>query len=763
MPWQKKAYDSLTSNGRIPFIDHDILCGAPYYCNPQAEPFYLPRQLTPPSVFPRLNAFVHALELFLAGLGLYLFIWALGLNRISRYFGGLVWMLNGFLVVWKLWPHSAAAWPLSWLLLSTFMLLHHSRNMKIWGVILAISIFLSFSGGHPQTTCMILIFVGTYALTLCAFSTKSLNGKLLLGCRWGIFAVLGIGLASFFLVPQFLCLQGSFAWLTRVEKPCSLFAFSRSDIVSFPGFFFPEIFGGFRSGELPLCDIVKALNPNELAGGYVCWIIPLLIFPVAFIRRRSIPFFYLWGTWALLSFMIALKLPLVVNLVEAIPVIGSIRLTRFIMFAGISLLIPSAYAIDSICRRPLNRRTLLVICLFLGMFAGISFCGAVGFRLARGVIIEKLIIPRQKAMKAKLAASPTLSRLTPLDFAKYLETTTVWYPLRCSFIASVILFAFLYGARKPEYAYAILTGAAVFELFCFGYGYTPSIPKDLHYPSTPAIDFLRNDTGNFRVVADGEKLIPPNVFSYYGIQDLRGYDAIGYPPYFELAGKTLKLDRSENAFVKHRGYLHPVCDMLGMKYLLSGTELPDAKIPWSSRFKRVFSGNGFYIYENTSVLPQIYLADKIIVEPSPQKQLEILDALKPGERIALIPSGIVISTSKGQVELIEKTDRGIKIKASLAEPGFLVISVLYLPGWKAEVNRQPAVLESTNYIFMGLKLPQGNSDIKLSYSPPGLLSGIGISFVSLLLCLLFLLCPKSWITTGLLSYKQKNKSIKEIS
>ena len=66
----------------------------------------------------------------------------------------------------------------------------------------------------------------------------------------------------------------------------------------------------------------------------------------------------------------------------------------------------------------------------------------------------------------------------------------------------------------------------VFDLFRFGWKYTPFTPRAYFFPTTKIIGFLQSQSKPFRVMSLDDRILPPNVSGYYGIESIEGYDPI---------------------------------------------------------------------------------------------------------------------------------------------------------------------------------------------------------------------------------------------
>jgi len=77
----------------------------------------------------------------------------------------------------------------------------------------------------------------------------------------------------------------------------------------------------------------------------------------------------------------------------------------------------------------------------------------------------------------------------------------------------------------------------------------------------------------------------------------------------------------------------------------------------------------------------------------------------------------IVSYAPNRMELRTRTDA----------PGLLVLSEGYDPGWRAEIDGQPAPVLVANHALRAVSLPAGEHTVRLRYAPPALRWGIAIS------------------------------------
>ena len=61
------------------------------------------------------------------------------------------------------------------------------------------------------------------------------------------------------------------------------------------------------------------------------------------------------------------------------------------------------------------------------------------------------------------------------------------------------------------------------------------------------------------------------------------------------------------------------------------------------------------------------------------------------------------------------------------QPGYLVLTDAYYPGWTATVDGQPAEIERADIMFRAVKVPAGQHRVELRYQPQSFSLGLLIS------------------------------------
>ena len=162
-PMQAFLRDNLRA-GRLPLWNPLILCGTPYFGNPQTWPLYPVTALLPLCSAPYFLNVTVALHVWLAGMGTYLFTRrTLTLGRAASLLAAVTFMFGGQLVSKEQFPNmvQAAAW-LPWVLLCLDKLLRRRRvSDALW---LGVALGMQLLAAHPQMTLLTLYLAAAWGV-----------------------------------------------------------------------------------------------------------------------------------------------------------------------------------------------------------------------------------------------------------------------------------------------------------------------------------------------------------------------------------------------------------------------------------------------------------------------------------------------------------------------------------------------------------------------------------------------------------------------
>ena len=289
--------------------------------------------------------------------------------------------------------------------------------------------------------------------------------------------------------------------------------------------------------------------------------------------------------------------------------------------------------------------------------------------------------------------------------ALHLERFEQW--VAAKFAVSLLL-ALAVLRWRPQLA-AVLVFA---ECAAYLGGYNTAAPKELLFPRPPVVDFLKRDPERFRIMGDG--VLPANTAGVFGLEDLRGYDAITYRPYFEY---MTSIDRMFPDLAIH---LDLNQDLIAPDTLFMRDRFLRPLEKWDGDF-RAFLQRAYYWNERLTRVEWPLLLDILNVKyylvphgSRPPPGLEDYELVYAGEvdvfrNPHVRPRAFV--EGGGSAEILSYRPNEVIVRAT--GPGKLVLADTWYPGWRAGEFR----IELVDGLLRGVQLPAGSHTVRFSYRP----------------------------------------------
>ncbi len=286
----------------------------------------------------------------------------------------------------------------------------------------------------------------------------------------------------------------------------------------------------------------------------------------------------------------------------------------------------------------------------------------------------------------------------------------------------------------------------------------------------PYVEFLQEQEGPFRVAGAGGVLLP-NFASAVGLYDVRYVSSLSIATYQHFVNHFLRrkplhfyhtlwftgLSRDSNALVpldvnkftqeaeKDIQAQLRFYSVLGVKYFI---------MPSSSNLKRKDIGASDFrlvydqevkIYENLKVLPRTFVVHDIerannYEEAQTLASHQKFDFRKQAVVEERIPNAESITHhSDSHSEIVHYGARQVELQVQTSRPGLAILTDVYYPGWRAEVNGQPANIYRVNGLLRGVWLPEGEHQVVFSYWPASFQIGFTLAGISSLICLVLVM------------------------
>ena len=147
----------------------------------------------------------------------------------------------------------------------------------------------------------------------------------------------------------------------------------------------------------------------------------------------------------------------------------------------------------------------------------------------------------------------------------------------------------------------------------------------------------------------------------------------------------------------------------------------------------VVAAGGALILERESALPRIRWASGAIVHEEAAARLEALNSTAlPDDTVVLSAQPVGTGPRGGaEVTVLEDGYDLIRVRVVAAGAGWLVVAdnISGVEGWTATVDGAPAGLVAADHVGGAVALPEGEHEVVLAYSAPGLPAGLAVSVV----------------------------------
>jgi len=153
--------------------------------------------------------------------------------------------------------------------------------------------------------------------------------------------------------------------------------------------------------------------------------------------------------------------------------------------------------------------------------------------------------------------------------------------------------------------------------------------------------------------------------------------------------------------------------------------------------------SGLSLYENTRALPRAYVVTgSRIVRSSEEALATLVDRrFDPSTQVVLETGEPSSLTGSGRATIFSYEETEVRIRAESSSSGYLVLTDLDYPGWRAEIDGRPVPILRGNYMFRAVRLEPGTHEVVFRYRPSSFLRGGLISLATLIGVLLTLAWP----------------------
>ena len=326
--------------------------------------------------------------------------------------------------------------------------------------------------------------------------------------------------------------------------------------------------------------------------------------------------------------------------------------------------------------------------------------------------------------------------------------------------ATAMLCVVVAARRLPRWAsVAALAALLLADLWMMDATLVTGLPPEVVFAESGLGAMLAQqmDEEPFRVYSPSYSL-PRHIAAHYGLETTDGVDPLyleEYAAFMEIAsgvrrqgyGETVPAMRGSDpvATVNRDAVPRPaLLGLLDVRYVAAEFPIEAEGLRKVARFGDTL------LYENLYSLPRAFVVDQVELVESFDAALEWLQAHEADVAWAavvegdeseteLFPKNLVSdqfspvtpgdSENRAEIVWVRRSPNRLVLEVTLDRPGFLVLSQVWYPGWRAEVNGQPVEVWRTDGVLNGVYLESGQHTVSFVYRPwwtwvGGFISGI---------------------------------------
>jgi hypothetical protein len=675
LPWRQAVREAV-AQGRFPLWNPYVLAGEPLLAVQQPavlHPTTWIGLLLPP---PQAWTFDLTVRLLLALACAYAFFRGTGSSELAALLGAAGWAFSDFLVFYLGYPvtTSVAVFPLLLLGLSR---LADGPGRRAIGLTAA-ALCLLVVAGHPETLLFQVAGAGVFFL----YELAAVPGRRLRAVRGSLLAgAIALGLTAAALLPFLEVLPQTWQHAARhlfyagADRSEDLLESARRAVPSLV----PYAWGTPGKSRF----LSRLILPAGYAGALL---VPFACAGLASRSRRR----WIYAALGLAGLALNARLAGLTDLVTSLPLFDIAVADYFVFLCVFAVAALAALGLDTLRE---GRGSAL--------FAAGALLATLGIVLTVAFRAPGL---RELGMSAGYLRWRVLLQILPLVAALVL----VRLPGRLAGVLPLAALVLVFAVERR------LEESDVY----------PTFPPRAFFPPLKVLDPIpRGEPARFAAIRYS---FQPNIAAIYGIEDVRGYEAMVFGPLAEtfplwstpMIGFYNRVDRPS-----------PFLALLNVRYMLvpPGHPLPEG-------CREIGRDRATRLCE-IDALPRAFAPRHLVWTPNPRLQMWMVSRIWDFAR-----DGVAGGERPGRLAWRDNGKADVRVSAYGADrmtlsidarsPAFVGTSIPGWHGWKLWIDGKRAPLLSFDRAFLGFEVAPGRHEAKLRYLPDGFLAGAAISLAT---------------------------------
>ncbi len=254
-----------------------------------------------------------------------------------------------------------------------------------------------------------------------------------------------------------------------------------------------------------------------------------------------------------------------------------------------------------------------------------------------------------------------------------------------------------------------------------------TFPADAAYPPVAIFEPLKQVREPFRFVGQYFALIP-GTNAFYGLEDVRGFDALHYAPTIHLWPLWCTFQPIWFNRVDDIG--RPFLSFLNVRYAVVSQNAP---LP--EGWRKVAEQRGAMLAENTRALARAFVPRRVKLGLPLDRQVAEIGRQTDHSDVAWLTADVQPyerENGPGRVAIREYSPGGrYLLDAVMERDGWIVISETAWKGWRAYVDGRRVQMQNANAAYLSVHVPAGRHLVRVVYWPESFVIGRAISFATL--------------------------------
>jgi hypothetical protein len=299
-------------------------------------------------------------------------------------------------------------------------------------------------------------------------------------------------------------------------------------------------------------------------------------------------------------------------------------------------------------------------------------------------------------------------------------------------LSMALTLALARGALAPRVAGGLLLALVTLDLFSAHIAFNPTtadLTAGFRHPEIVAALRAAGPAAHLDSDTGAPELWQPSTAAVHDLRDVSGaYNPLGLADYAAVYA------------LAHRDRTAPLYNLLGVTHLVARSD----RLPRAGQTTTVLTDNSkVTLLQRQGSLPRAVVIHRARVFDRPEAVLAALrePAFDPSREILLLGGREIAAPGAPppRAATIARDEPDLQeIQADADADAYLLIADTYYPGWRAEVDGQPAPVERANYAFRAVPLPPGSHTVRLIFDPPlwriGWLVALAAAIAMTLLC-----------------------------